>query len=518
MTNTPGTGSFPQVTWENDDSDFDDLTGEPKEDSSDFAALLGKDDGAALKRPRITVGEPATGKVLSISPTTDDVLIDLGGKLSGVISKKEFTDEAGVISIKTGDAITAHVISRQGDEVTLSTKLTFALRSVADLERAQQAGAPVKGKVTGVNKGGFEVLVLGKEAFCPISQMDTKFVQDTAQYLNKDLEFMITRVDGGGRNIVLSRAALLRAQGEQRVKELQASLKPDTILQGKVTEVRDYGAFVDIGGVDGMVHVSELSHARVTHPRDVVSVGDSVMVKVLKVETEGGRAKISLSMKAAGQDPWDNIEAAVRVGESYTGRVTNVMAFGAFVEVKPGIEGLVHVSEMSWTKRIHHPSEVVKAGDMVSITVKTIDRGAKRISLSMKQVEDDPWFESAAKFPVGKEIEGKVERLKNFGAIVELAPGVTGMLPMGAIKRRFGEAYRQAVSPGKMVGVRIQTVDAVERKLLLTLPGLDDEDGDADYREYLKSEAKAAEPVAQAPASDKVGSFGALLGAKLNKK
>jgi small subunit ribosomal protein S1 len=224
-------------------------------------------------------------------------------------------------------------------------------------------------------------------------------------------------------------------------------------------------------------------------------------------------------MKAAAQDPWETIDTLVKLGESYTGRVTNLMPFGAFVEVRPGIEGLVHVSEMSWTKRIHHPSEVAKIGDVITVSIKTIDRAAKRISLSMKQVEDDPWFDSAARFTAGKEVEGKVERLKNFGAIVELAPGVSGMLPMGAIKRRFGEAYRQAVTPGKSVVVRVQQLDATERKVLLSLPGLDDEDGDADYKEYLKSEtAAAAEKAAPAQSEGRVGSFGALLGAKLQKR
>jgi small subunit ribosomal protein S1 len=274
-----------------------------------------------------------------------------------------------------------------------------------------------------------------------------------------------------------------------------------------------------------MVHVSEITHARVAKPGDVLTVGDKVRVKVLKIEpSQAGKPKISLSIKAAMTDPWDEIDQHVEGGASYTGKVVNLMPFGAFVELKPGIEGLIHVSEMSWTKRIHHPSDVVKVGDIVSVLVKEIDRRSRRIALSMKQLEQDPWFGAAERFPVGKTLMAPVEKLKPFGALVTLGDGITGMLPITIIKKKFGEAFRTQVAPPKEVEVRIQNVDLRERKIQLSLAGIEgDEDGTQDYKEYLKAEAaardQAAREVESAPSSaGKMGALGALLQAKLSEK
>jgi small subunit ribosomal protein S1 len=294
------------------------------------------------------------------------------------------------------------------------------------------------------------------------------------------------------------------------------------VLDGVVKELRDFGAFVDLGGVEGMVHVSEVAYQRVAKPGDVLKVGDKVRVKVLKVETERGRPKIALSIKQAQVDPWDEIERHVTVSQTYTGKVANVMPFGAFVEIGPGIEGLVHVSEMSWIKRIQHPNELVKPGDQITVVVKDIDRKARRIALSMKALEADPWTAAKERLKVGAVVKAPVERLKSFGATVLLGDGITGMVPMGVIKKKFGEAYRGSTTPGKELEVKIVQVDSGARKVRLSLVGVDEDDADRnDYLDYLKAEqekSQGAAAAAEGAAAGRTGSFGALLSAKLTEK
>jgi small subunit ribosomal protein S1 len=391
-------GKTPGIQWEDDDSDFGRI--EDKEDQSDFSQMLEeKGDEADF----IFRGQKVTGIVSLIPTDSHDILIDLGGKNSGVMDRNEILDADGLLKLKVGDSIEAYVVSKKGGEVVLSYSMAQSIRSAEDLQNAYSQKSPVKGKVIKVNKGGYEVQVMGKHCFCPVSQMDSRFVETPEQFVGKDLEFIITEYGENGRNIVLSRSRLLKAQAEERLKTLITSLTPDTILDGTVNEVRDFGAFVDIGGVDGLVHISELSHQRIERASDFIKRGEKVRVKVLKIENDSaGKPKISLSMKAAMRDPWEDMHEHVKGGENYTGRVTRLMNFGAFIELKPGIEGLLHVSEMSWTKRVHHPSDVVKVGDSVTVTVKDIDSVAKRISLSMKQIEDDPWFKATEHFPIGK--------------------------------------------------------------------------------------------------------------------
>jgi small subunit ribosomal protein S1 len=514
-------GKFPDVQWEEDDKDFGQT--KDQDDGAEFASMLEKE---PERDARFLVGEKIKGTVAMIPQGTGtDILIDLGAsKASAIVEKIDLQDEAGNLKVKVGDVVELFVISKKGGEILLSTKMSASLKSAGDIENAFNRKTPVRGKVAKVVKGGFEVTVLGKPAFCPVSQLDLRFVEDPTVHVGQEYDFQIEKYEEGGRNVVLSRAVLLRAQAEERLKELMKTLKPDTILDGVVTEVRDFGAFVDIGGVDGLVHVSALSFARVVKASDVVHKGDKVRVKVLKIENEGGKPKISLSMKATAVDPWDEIHRHVEGGKSYSGRVTNLMPFGAFIEIAPGIEGLLHVSEMSWMKRVHHPSEIVKPNDRVTVTVKDIDTNSRRISPSMKAVEDDPWFDAETKYPAGRSLKAPVEKLKPFGALVELAPGLSGLLPMAVIKRKFGEAYRQPCTPGKELEVRVVQLDKAQRKVLLTLEGVEEENADhRNYLDYLEAEKAAAktieaEQASAAPAAPKKGSFGDLLSAKLGQK
>jgi small subunit ribosomal protein S1 len=518
---------FPNVTWEDEDTDFDAETRQiEKTESEEFEVLLGKKENVP-ERPSLRVGQKVRGVVSRVNQLNGDIMVDLGGKDSGIIEHRDLVDDSGATkTFKVGDTVEVFIVSRRGGDILLSQKMSTALRSIEDLEAAQSKKIPVRGRVSAVVKGGVEVSVLGKTAFCPISQLDTRFLENAAEFIGQDLEFLIERVEGRGRNIVLTRAPLLRQRAETRAKEIRESLELNQVFDGTVTEIRDFGAFVDIGGVEGLVHISELAYGRVAKAGDVVEKGAKVRVKVLKVENDAqGRPKISLSMKQASQDPWDSIYNHVASGESYTGRVVNLMPFGAFVEVKPGIEGLLHISELSWVKRVHHPSEILKVGDTVTVKIKDIDTVQKRLSLSMKSAEDDPWLKAKAQFPVGQVASGVVERLKPFGALVTLVEGVTGLVPLSTLKKAFGEAYRTACSPGKTLEVKALSVNDEDRKILLSLKDVEEEEDDhKHYLAYLKSEeeqaakAKEAAQSAAADAKARPGTLGALLSAKLQNK
>lgn len=529
--------NFPAIQWEDDKSGSgdEDLFGDKptdEGDSSEFANLLAHEKSSGKRPQSILVGQRIRGQVLLIKPDHNDVMVDLGGgKLTGVIEKAELLDpETGTVIVKVGDPIEAFVVSKQGDEVLLSYKMNAALKSLEDLEMAQAKKIPVKARVLKAVKGGFEVSVLGKVGFCPISKIDSRFVEGGQEYIGKEYEFLVEKVEGKGRNIVLNRSALLKQKAEEKTRQVVESLKsePEKIWTGTVKELRDFGAFIDLGGAEGLCHVSELAHGRVAKASDVVSVGAQVRVKVLKVEQDAqGRPKISLSMKATSQDPWERIDDFAVAGKTYRGAVVNLMPFGAFVELAPGVEGLIHVSEMSWTKRIHHPSDVLKVGDQVTVFVKDLDRAHKRIALSMKSIEDDPWH--GVDKLVGSVVQGTVERLKPFGAIVTLKEGLSGLVPLSTLKKRFGEAYKQPATPGKTIEVQVLQVDHENRKVLLSLTGLEDEDDDrSHYAAYLAAEKAAAAALTQANeagsagsaqgASAPSGSFGALLSAKLKQK
>ena len=528
---------MPEIKWEDEKTTAadDDLFGEAsaeQESTSEFADLLAREKTSGKRPPAIFVGQKIAGKVLLIHPDHNDVMVDLGGgKLTGVIEKSELFDaETGSLIVQVGDAIEAFVVSKQGDEVLLSYKMNAALKSLEDLEMAQAKKIPVKAKVLKAVKGGFEVSVLGKVGFCPISKIDSRFVEGGQDYVGKDFEFLVEKVEGKGRNIVLNRSALLKLKAEEKARQVLESLKgdPEKIWTGTVKELRDFGAFIDIGGVDGLCHVSELAHGRVAKASDVVSVGTQVQVKVLKVEQDAqGRPKISLSMKATSQDPWERIDAFAVAGKTYSGTVVNLMPFGAFVELAPGIEGLVHVSEMSWTKRIHHPSDVLKIGEKVTVLVKEVDRAHKRIGLTMKAIDEDPWH--GVEKLAGAVIQGTVERLRPFGAIVTLKEGLSGLVPLSTLKKRFGEAYKQPATPGKTLEVQVLEIDQENRKVLLSLTGLEGEDDDrSHYAAYLAAEKAATGGVstqdgpssqgAGKGATSQAGTFGALLSAKLQQK
>jgi small subunit ribosomal protein S1 len=346
----------------------------------DFAKMFAESERAAPKagkRPR--VGDVVGGKVISIGK--DTVFVDLGGKAEGSLDRAQVSDEEGKLQIKLGDKVEARVVADAGGVLTLRVKVGRGPEARAELEQAQQLGLPVEGVVTEVIKGGVSVDVAGVRGFCPASQIDVRFVDDLTTYIGQRLTFRITRYEP--RNMVLSRRALLEEDNARRAAETRKKLEPGAVLRGKVVGFKPFGAFVDLGGIEGMLHVSELGYSRVERPEDMLSLGQEVEVAVLKVEPGDKGERISLSLKALANDPWRDTAAALSEGARVRGKVTRLQPFGAFVEIAPGVEGLVHISELGAGRRINHPREAVAVGQEVEAAVLSVDHERRRIALSM---------------------------------------------------------------------------------------------------------------------------------------
>lgn len=524
------------IQWEDEDTDFDfaedskdvEETDEaPKasvsfedaenEDPSAFAALLANEGGGLGNEPYYQTGDEVSGTVMPFGENSTDVFIDVPGRFSAVIEKRELVSD-NKLAYAAGDAIKAYIVSKKDGVLQLSFSLGKAREAERDLELAAMNDIPVRGKVLKENKGGFDVQVFGKTAFCPVSQMDVTFVDVKALYVGKDFDFLIDKADPKGRNIVVSRARLLRKQAAGKIDELREQLDDKPIVSGEVKEVKDFGAIVDLGGFTGFVHISELSYSRVENAKDLLKTGERVRARVIGISDDGDRTRISLSMKAIDDDPWAAPD--LKEGDSLSAKITKLQDFGAFAELKPGLEGLIHVSEMSWVKRVRHPEELLTVGDEVTVRVLAVDKERKRISLSLKDLSSDPWQDIGSKLPVGSTVTGQVEQLKGFGAIIAVAEGLSGLLPLSTLKRAYGESFRKKCSPPQTVEVKIEAIDLDAKKIRLTLPHLEAEDDHRnDYKEYLASFKKDAEKAPEAAsAKPKKGSLGEILAAKLGSK
>jgi small subunit ribosomal protein S1 len=358
------------------------------DDDDDFAAMLAASEAGAPRAKRPRVGDVIKGPVISIGK--EAVFIDAGGKAEGVLDRAQVSDAEGKLLVKVGDTIEARVVDDAGGVLTLRVKIGRGPEARAELQQAHELGLPVDGTVTEVVKGGVSVDVAGVRGFCPASQMDARFVEDLKVYIGQKLQFRITRYEP--RNLVLSRRALLEEANEKRAVETRKRLEPGAVLRGKVVGFKPYGAFVDIGGIEGMLHVSELGHSRVERPEDMLQLGQELDVAVLKVDGE----RVSLSLKALASDPWNDATAKLTEGQRIQGTVTRLQPFGAFVEIAPGVEGLVHLSELGAGRRINHPREVVSVGQQVETVVLAVDHERKRLSLSMAASKDASAEEVAA--------------------------------------------------------------------------------------------------------------------------
>ena len=354
------------------------------DDEEDFAAMLAASEAGTKRTKRPKVGDVVKGKIISLGK--DTVFVDLGGKAEGTLERSQVSDTEDKLLVQIGDTIEARVASDAGGVFTLRVKVGRGPEARAELQQAQELGIPVEGVVTEIVKGGLAVDVAGVRGFCPASQIDARFVEDLAVYVGQRLTFRITRYEP--RNLVLSRRALVEEDNEKRAAETRKKLEVGAVLRGKIVGFKPFGAFVDVGGIEGMLHVSELGYSRVEKPEDVLSLGQEVDVAVLKIEQGEKTTRISLSLKALATDPWRDATASLIEGLRVKGKITRLQPFGAFVEIDPGVEGLVHISELGAGRRINHPKEVVAEGQDVEAVIIAIDRERKRISLSIASSSD----------------------------------------------------------------------------------------------------------------------------------
>ncbi len=437
-----------------------------EEGAEDFAAMLAAHETASS---RLQPGQKVTGTVIAI--TGDSVFVDVGIKVDGIIDRKDTLDAEGNESVKPGDSLEAWVTGVSSQEIRLSRSMSGS--GVAALEEARDAAVPVDGRVTAVCKGGYTVDVLGKSAFCPGSQIGVAATEDAAALVGRSMQFLVIRVENRGRNVVVSHRAIIERERAEQLDALLESLKPGDMVEGKITRFAAFGAFMELApSVEGMIHLSELSWSRVGAPDEAVSLGDTVRVKVISISKDSkGHVRISLSRKQAEGDPWQDVAARLEAGAVVSGKVVRLAPFGAFVEVLPGIEGLVHISELSWTKRVAKAEDVLTAGDTVSVKVKDINLENRRISLSLRDAEGDPWKEAAQQFAAGTTVNGTVESRTPYGLFITLAPGITGLLPAGVIKNsKQGKQYSK-MDKGDTVTLTVQNLDTAARRISLAPEG-----------------------------------------------
>ncbi|WP_027184032.1 30S ribosomal protein S1 [Desulfovibrio inopinatus] len=450
----------------------------------------------------LNIGDKVEAKIISIGETA--VFFDVGVKLDGMAEKEELLDENGEFPFQEGDVIELFVVKKTKDELVLSKALA-GVGGLNQLQDAFEAKIPVEGKVKAVRKGGFDVEVFHRRAFCPVSQIDAIFVEDQDAYVGESFLFEIIKFENGGKNIVLSRRKLLEREREAQAQAFFEDVKEGDVVEGTVMRLMPYGAFVElIPGTEGMVHISELSWGRIAEPAEAVSVGQQVSVKVLSIgDGDKGRKKISLSIKQAQADPWETIGDTFNVGQKTTGKIVRLADFGAFVEIAPGIEGLVHVSEISYVKRVHKPEDELSAGQSVSVLIKDIDLDKKRISLSIKDAEGDPWLDVADKYKSGQTVTGTVEKMERFGLFVSLEPGITGLLPKSKIAEAVNAKELSNARPGDSVELCVESVKPEERKISLA------------PTESTTVEKSDWKPHAKPQRMESNGGFGGLLGEKL---
>ena len=372
-------------------------------------------------------GEIIIGTVVSVG--RDHVVVDIGGKSEGVISLREFADAAGNTTVAAGDKVDVYIESRENDDglVTLSKEKADKMKVWDEISNACEADELIEGTISQRVKGGLSVTIRGGvKAFLPGSQVDLRPIRNLDKLIGQTYKFKVIKFNKKRGNIVLSRRVLLeRERDEMKAKTLE-TLTEGMVVKGTIKNITEYGAFVDLGGIDGLLHITDMSWGRVNHPNEVFQVGDEVTVKVLKYNPETER--VSLGLKQTQEDPWNHAEEAYPPGKKVHGKVMSITDYGAFVELEPGVEGLIHVSEMSWTKKVKHPSKMLEVGQDLECQVLEVDARAKRISLGLKQLEPDPWMLFTDKYNPGDKIAGKVRSITDYGVFVGIEEGVDGMV------------------------------------------------------------------------------------------
>jgi small subunit ribosomal protein S1 len=435
---------------------------------NNFAAMFEE----SLSRKEMRAGEVITAEVVRVDPNF--VVVNAGLKSESFISADEFKNDRGEVEVKAGDYVTVAIEALEDGygETRLSREKAKRLAAWHDLEKAMEQGTLVQGLVNGKVKGGLTVMVNGIRAFLPGSLVDIRPVKDTNPYEGKNLEFKVIKLDRKRNNVVVSRRAVLEAsQGAER-EALLASLQEGATVKGVVKNITDYGAFVDLGGIDGLLHITDLAWRRVKHPSEVLNVGDEVTAKILKFDQEKNR--VSLGLKQLGEDPWVGLSRRYPPGTRLFGKVSNLTDYGAFVEIEQGIEGLVHVSEMDWTNKNVHPSRVVQLGDEVEVMILEIDEDRRRISLGMKQCKPNPWEEFAANYKKGDKVRGQIKSITDFGIFIGLPGGIDGLVHLSDLSWSIpGEEAVRNYKKGDEVEAMVVSIDVERERISLGIKQLE---------------------------------------------
>jgi len=445
------------------------------ETRKNFGAPRGEGEGADermedwfkedAKTSEFEEGEVVRGRVVHVG--SSEVLVDVGYKSEGAIPIEEFHRHGGLP--KVGDEIEVYLEAKEDNEglIVLSKDKADKIKVWDAITQAYEKGSPVEGRVVEVVKGGISVDV-GVKAFLPGSQVDLRPVKNLTAMIGQPIRAKVIKLNRRRGNVVLSRRTVLEEEREEKKKHTLEVLAEGMVLTGTVKNITDYGAFIDLGGIDGLLHVTDMSWGRVGHPSEIFQVGDQVEVVVLHFDRESGR--VSLGYKQKSSDPWERVEQTYAPGTKTRGRVVSLTNYGAFVELEAGVEGLVHVSEMSWTRRVRHPSKIVNVGDEVDVMVLEVNRGAKRISLGMKQVEPDPWATIDERYRIGNRVMGKVRNLTDFGAFVELEAGVDGLLHISDMSwtRNVGHPS-EVLKKGQELETQILNIDKDNKRISLGL-------------------------------------------------
>ncbi len=433
-----------------------------------FAALFEE----SLTRKEMRVGEVITAEVVRVDPNY--VVVNAGLKSESLIATDEFKNDAGEVEVKPGDFVSVSIEALEDGygETRLSREKAKRLAAWLELEKSLETGEKVGGVITGKVKGGLTVMTKGIRAFLPGSLVDMRPVKDTTPYEGKQMEFKVIKLDRKRNNVVVSRRAVLEETLGAEREALLATLQEGAVVKGIVKNITDYGAFVDLGGIDGLLHITDLAWRRVKHPSEVLSVGDEVTAKVLKFDAEKNR--VSLGLKQLGEDPWVGISRRYPQGTRLFGKVTNLTDYGAFVEVESGIEGLVHVSEMDWTNKNVHPSKVVQVGDEVEVMILEIDEDRRRISLGMKQCMPNPWEDFSREYKKGDRVKGQIKSITDFGVFVGLPGGIDGLVHLSDLSwSDTGEEAVKRCRKGDEVEAVVLSIDVERERISLGVKQLE---------------------------------------------
>ncbi|MSQ63755.1 MAG: 30S ribosomal protein S1 [Betaproteobacteria bacterium] len=420
----------------------------------------------SLTRQEMRIGEVITAEVVRMDQNF--VVVNAGLKSESFIALEEFRDDGGALNVKPGDFVSVSIEALEDGfgETRLSREKAKRLAAWMDLEKALETGEKIEGVITGKVKGGLTVMAKSIRAFLPGSLVDLRPVKDTTPFEGKTMLFKVIKLDRKRNNVVVSRRAVLEETAGAEREQLRSTLAEGAVVKGIVKNITDYGAFVDLGGIDGLLHITDLAWRRVKHPTEVVNVGDEVIAKVLKFDAEKNR--VSLGLKQLGEDPWVGISRRYPQGTRLFGKVTNLTDYGAFVEVEVGIEGLVHVSEMDWTNKNVHPSKVVQVGDEVEVMILEIDEERRRISLGMKQCLPNPWEDFAREFKKGDRVKGQIKSITDFGVFVGLAGGIDGLVHLSDLSWSLtGEEAVKNFKKGDEVETTVLSIDVERERISL---------------------------------------------------